>query len=290
MTADTVLVPLDGSELSDSILPHVERLVRGEGHDVVLLRVLPPPGPDRPEAQAAAERAAAEAHLSRVRARLESHGARVTALVRDGDPAAEVLFAADELRPDLVAMSSHGRTGVLRWLRGSVAERVLRACPRPLLLVTPQARPRGADARLERLLVPLDGGERSAAVLPRVAALARAHQAEVLLLRVTWEPTRPALASVLSPARTAESLRGWAERLREQGVPTRVLTAVGDAANEILDVAAREDVDLIAMATHGRTGLARFVDGSVSETVLRHCRRPLLVVRAPADGAAERVA
>jgi nucleotide-binding universal stress UspA family protein len=275
----TVLVPLDGSELADAILAHVERFLGAGPCDVVLLRVLLGGAEGTAPAQAKLERLAAEAHLANTRARLEALGARVTTLVREGDPATEILHAIDRHIPTLVAMTSHGRSGVLRWVRGSVAERVLRSCSTPLLLVTPHVGPNADAQRFRRILLPLDGGERSAAILPMVEDLARRHESEVVLLRVEREGlSRPVLAATLAPARVVESLRPWTERLASQGLRCRAIAAQGETASEILDVAEREGVDLIAMTTHGRSGLPRLIDGSVSERVLRHCRRPLLVV------------
>lgn len=276
-----ILVPLDGSELADGILKHVERLLGKERGEVTLLRVLPPP--DQAEevpGQADLERRAATAHLEAVKARLAEAGATVNVLLREGDPAAEILFTIEELRPDLVAMSSHGRSGIMRWIRGSVAERVLRTSPAPLLLITAKGVGAQIEQRFRRILVPLDGTERSASVLPLVARLAKLHQAEVLLLRVEWEGlNRPLLAAALAPEKVVESIRPFRDRLAEQGIAVRAMAAQGDSASQILDVADAEDVDLIAMVSHGRTGLARALEGSVSEKVLRHCRRPLLVVR-----------
>ena len=272
------LVPLDGSELSDSILGHLERLLGHDPWELHLLRVLPTPAAGADPSVVARERSVAELHLASVRQRLEARGARVATELREGDPAGEILAAAEERRPALVAMSSHGRTGVLRWVRGSVAERVLRNCATPLLLATPRAGGAAPELRYRRILVPLDGSEGSASVLPWVEALARAHQAEVVLLRVEWEGlNRPLLAAALAPERVLESLGPWVERLAAHGSKVRALAAQGDHAREILEVAEREEVDLVAMATHARTGLSRFVDGSVSEKVLRHCTRPLLV-------------
>jgi nucleotide-binding universal stress UspA family protein len=274
----TILVPLDGSELSAGVLKHVERLLGPDGHDVILLTVVAPAA----DAPAAPGRDAAVGHLATVRGRLEQLGARVTTEVREGEPAAEILRAVEEHRPALVAMSSHGRSGVLRWIRGSVAERVLRTCRTPLLLVTPPGQ--ASAGAFRRILVPLDGSERSAGILDHVVPLARRHGAEVLVLRVEWEGlNRPTLVRALSPERVAESLKPALARLAAEGVAARAIVAQGDVASELLDAADREDVDLLAMTTHGRTGLERLVDGSVAEKVLRHCKRPLLVVRnAPA--------
>ena len=263
---------------------YVEQFLADGPCDVLLVRVLR--GGDAVEevpGQATLERDGAEAHLASTRARLEAHGARVTSSVREGDPAAEILFAIDEHSPTLVVMSSHGRSGILRWIRGSVAERVLRSCATPLLLVTPHAGTHEVESRFRRILVPLDGGERSARVLPLVKDLARRHEAEVLLLRVEQEGlNRPMLAVALAPTKVVESLRPWTQGLASEGIRCRAIAAQGDSAGEILDVAEREGVDLIAMTTHGRTGLSRLLDGSVSEQVLRHSRKPLLVVRAAA--------
>lgn len=276
-----ILVPLDGSELADGILKHVERLLGKEPAHVVLLRVLPPPGDiEEIPGQFELERKAASAHLESIKLRLEEVGAEVTTVQREGDPAAEILFAVEEHGPDLVAMSSHGRSGVMRWIRGSVAERVLRSSPAPVLLITA----RGVDAQIEqryrRILVPLDGTEHSAAVLPRVEHLARLHGAEVILARIEWEGlNRPLLAAALAPEKVVESIRPYRDRLAQHGIGVRAVASQGDSASQILDLAESEDVDLIAMASHGRTGLMRALEGSVSEKVLRHCRRPLLVVR-----------
>ncbi|MCW8141036.1 MAG: universal stress protein [Planctomycetota bacterium] len=276
-----ILVPLDGSPLADGILPHVERLLALEPAEVTLLHVLPPPEPEDVPGEVAALRRLSEAHLETVRLRLEQKGATVQVVVRQGDPAAEIVFAQDERGPELVAMSSHGRTGVLRWLRGSVAERVLRAGRAPLLLVTARGVGEKVEARFRRVLVPLDGTERSATILPLVTQLARLHGAEVLLLRVEGAMLIPR-ALVLSPEELAASMRTSVDALKAAGLSVRTQVAHGDPASEVLDLADREDVDLIAMVTNARTGAARLLEGSVSEKVLRACRRPLLIMRAPA--------
>lgn len=275
----TILVPLDGSPLADAVLPRVERIALREGALVHLLHVI---GPRETLTTPEQAELTARAHLDGVRARLEARGVRVESRVARGDPAAVVLTSAVELRADLIAMSSHGRSGVLRWIRGSVAERVLREATAPLLVSTPRAAGEHDDLRLRRILVPLDGSERAAAVLPLVATLARADGAEVILLRTAWDPVRrPVLAAAFAPEKLVEGLAPFRARLVDAGVSVRALAAYGDAASEVCDAAEREQVDLVAMTTHGRTGLARVVDGSVSETVLRHCRRPVLLVRCP---------
>jgi nucleotide-binding universal stress UspA family protein len=277
--ARQILIPLDGSALADGVIPHVERLVAQEPCDVLLVRVVSPAEGEELPGQADQERAAAAQHLQNVQRRLADRGAAVSTTLREGDPAAEILALIDQLQPDLVAMSSHGRSGVTRWLRGSVAERVLRNSEAPVLLVTARVEGTHPGARIRRVLVPLDGTRRAAQVLPLVEDFAKLHEAEVILARIEWEGlSRPLLAATLAPERVVESIHPWRDQLADHGVDVRAIAAQGDSASQILDLAEREDVDLIAMTSHGRTGLTRLVEGSVSEKVLRHCRRPLLVL------------
>lgn len=203
-----------------------------------------------------------------------------TALAR-GDAAAGILARIDATHPGLVAMATHGRSGVARFVRGSVAERVLRACPAPLLL----ANPAGLEAPRwpwRKLLVPLDGSDHAARVLPVVERLASALRAGVTLLRVDpYLAPLEARSEGYDPERAAASLEPVRRRLEAAGVATRVRVTLGVEADQILRAA--EDVDLVALTTHGRSGLSRWLFGSVAEHVLRHCPRPLVVVRDAVD-------
>jgi len=274
--AEAILIPLDGSELAERALAPARRLLGADG-EAVLVRVVEETPPSEEEDALDA----AEAYLKDVRTRLEGAGARVRAtLVRRGDPAEQVLAAVDESGAAFVAMGTHGRSGVARLVRGSVAERVLRHCPVPLLLVNPHAAP-AATGTFERILAPLDGSETAAAVLPTVARVAKAFGALVTLLRVEpflYSPVpSPVLESMWEPAKVAATLEPSRQRLEEQGVEARVEARYGVESAEIL--AAAEYSDLVVMSTHGRSGLSRWWFGSVAEQVLRHCSRPLLVQR-----------
>ncbi len=277
----TVLVPVDGSELANRVLAPLGKLLEGDAK-VILLRVVEQ-GPGA--TQGLAEQGKQE--LAALRERLQAEGVTVDSLLRQGDAAGEILEVAEELRPTLIAMSTHGHSGVTRLVRGSVAERVLRHTTTPLLLCTPAALDHErVDAGFPAILVPLDGSERSAKILPHVEALAKAYGSRVTLLRV--EPFVPsAVPSPLltpqtwDPDSVAATLEPHRARLEQAGVQAEVKATMGIEAAEILDAA--EDADLVAMTTHGRTGLSRWWFGSVAEQVLRHCTRPLLVARVPEE-------
>jgi nucleotide-binding universal stress UspA family protein len=134
---EKILVPLDGSECAEMILPHLERLATDLKAHICLLRVAYAhtfPGVDPTEAQLAVVKEAEE-YLRKIEDRLKAKGLKVDSHVRYGDEAGEILDHAGTKEIDLVAMSTHGRSGVTRWLLGSVAEKVLRHSPKPIFLI-----------------------------------------------------------------------------------------------------------------------------------------------------------
>lgn len=273
-TSFHVLVPLDGSAKGDRVLPYVERLclpARLEGELRLHLLGVSAPG--------SGDGAALATHLGAVADRMARLGVESAAEVLEGPAAPTILARIRALRPDLVAMSTHGRGDLQRLLRGSVADDVLRRSEVPVFLVTPRIE---GPQRVRRILVPLDGTERAAAVLPIVERVAAAEGASVVLLRTFPDAQRrPVLAFWFTPERMAATLTPWRLRLEQTGVMTEVRADAGDAAATIRRIAEEEDVGLIAMATHGREGLDRLVEGSVTAQVLHRSRRPLLVVHAP---------
>lgn len=304
MTMDhQILVPLDGSERAAMVLPHVATLARALGRGLALLRVMPTAGTLEhmvwPTGVALANPVGLEAALATARAALRAAaapwqvaGLPVSYEVRAGDPAEEILAAAQRPAIDLIAMSTHGRGGVGRWLLGSVAERVLAAAPVPLLLVrapAPDSAPLPAAYRT--ILVPLDGSACAELALGEAAALARATGAGLRLLTVTISAEMVAMAGMEALWLTGEfekqerelaaALAATARRLAATGLAVETALVAGDPATEILAASAREHADLIMMSTHGRRGWDRWLLGSVALKVVRHAHTPVLLVRAP---------
>jgi len=283
---DRILVPLDGSDYSAQVLWQVRRLLLAADAQVELYTAVVPileswferqeDRPDREERHPSLRVEDARRQLEAHRERLAAAGAQVSVEVELGDPADMILSRVRRTKPALVAMATHGRGGFTSWLRGSVAQRVLRECEAPLLLVNPSAEDDEVQAiQLRTILVPYDGSERAAAIFPLVKALGQTWGATVVLQRV-WPFTEE--QAPMTPEELAATLETAQSEFAAAGLEVRVRANFGYPASEILDAVEEEQADLVAIATHGRTGTSRWFFGSVTEKVLRRCAQPLLVV------------
>jgi nucleotide-binding universal stress UspA family protein len=296
-----LLIPLDGSALAEQTLPWALEVARRERAEVTLLCVVPPIRQSEVMddgyvlyADQLTEMAQNEArdYLKRVACPLHGEGIKVKTALEVGTPADSILDYAQTMQMDLIAMTTHGRSGVSRWVYGSVADRVLRraACPVLLMRAQPSA---GHSGEVSRILVPLDGSPLAESVLPHAQALATAFNAEIVLLRVIGTPagvyTLPEMLPILAADtyhgehEASEYLTHWQSQLEEQGLHVRSLSAKAQIADAILDVSLAQQVSLIAMCTHGRSGVSRWFYGSVAERVLQAATVPILLVRACAE-------
>jgi nucleotide-binding universal stress UspA family protein len=285
----TILVPLDGSRLAEQALPFGERFARAAAARLVLVRVVNADADSR-----AAAAPGARDYLDQVASRLRSNGLLCDTLVPTGDAAVEIEGALVVSGADLVIMATHGRSGIGRMLYGSVADAVLRQTSVPVLLVPPAVNlPWPADRQL-RIVVPLDGSERSEAVLSPAVELTGYLGGELLLMQVVqWPPVLYADGSELLAYDVEEQLAdartyldAVAARLRVTGTNARVRAEIApQPMSAIANLAQQEQADMIAMATHGRSGLARVVLGSVTTGTLQRASVPLLVVRPSPLGA-----
>ena len=299
MMIRTILVALDGSKIAEQTLPVVIALTPRIGADVVLASAIAPQdgwtdGPVVREWEQE-EQGAASAYLKSVQQQLGKRGVKVRGVRVDwGRPHLVIGAIADEEGADLIAMTTHGRSGFARWVMGSVADKVLRTSRKPVLLVhshDESQEPAAREVQIERILVPLDGSPLGESVIPFVQDLAKSLHASLLLLDVVV-PT-PELSATFLPYSTSilEELRVGAEkyiegvgkRIGASGVAVETTAVVGQAAEAILDAAKQTSADLIALSTHGRSGPARWILGSVADAVIRHADRPCLVI--PARGA-----
>lgn len=276
---ERLLVPLDGSELAESILIQVRRLLFRKDAEVLLLRAVTLP----PSVEADAGEpldllwSRATEHLQNVQGRLSSEGVRVRSSVAEGFPANVILETAKKEKATLIAMSTHGRSGLSRWVFGSVTEKVLRASPVPVLAV-PSFAGIGGDAFLGRgrelpfgkIVLPIAAGDLSLDAVPPALEIAELFGSHVYLVHVC--EGRECLVQV-------PQMRQAYDLLQRSGVAVEPLMKQGDPAVQILETCRETGADLIAMTTHGHSGLSRWMLGSVAEKVLRAAHLPLLVVR-----------
>jgi nucleotide-binding universal stress UspA family protein len=283
---DRILVPLDGSGLAEAALAYAELL---PSRRIRLIRV---------EADGSVGVAEARAYLDRTGERFRRQGREVEVAVASGEPAARIVEACEGA--DLVVMGTRGAGGAVGRL-GSVADRVVRHAPAPVLVVRGGAAPVFGPP-VARVVAPLDGSALAEAALPVVAAVAGDLGTPVLVLRVVDDdPVRDAALAgppVAEGRRVAvEAERQQAEayvadrvrRLRNRDLAASGACPVGPLGPTLLGTI--RPTDLVVMATHGRSGPARLQLGSVAETLVREAAGPVLVVRAAAiDPAANEAA
>jgi nucleotide-binding universal stress UspA family protein len=212
-----------------------------------------------------------------------------------GDPAKEIVDYADEHDIGLIIMATHGRSGIKRWAIGSVADKVARYARQPVMIIRAKSDHRHAikSGTLKKIIVPLDGSPASEAVIPYIGELADKLKAEVILFQAMadlYHLTSTGKVIIKVPytekeieqfkADTIRYLEKVGERLKAKGISTKFEVTVGDPAEEIINLADKTGADLVAMSTHGRSGIARWALGSVADKVLHAGNTPLLLVRA----------
>ncbi|HSG48037.1 MAG TPA: universal stress protein, partial [Longimicrobiales bacterium] len=215
--------------------------------------------------------------------------AEVDTALLDGEVPRTLEDYARTVNADAVVISTHSRTGMRRVWMGSVAEALIRAGDLPILAVhAEEGDAVGPPLTLKNILIPLDGSELSESIVAPAVELGIAFGARVTLLQVVSSrfPTSSGLVPAL-PQHWTEALQSGedylekvARRIRVRGLRVEpMVMAHPRPAQAIHDVADEVDADLIAMATHGYTGMKRALFGSVAEDVLRNTRVPLLVRR-----------
>lgn len=301
-----ILVPLDGSELSERALNPAIDLARQSGGELVLLSVpvlkrmfvaeetgygllLPY------ESLMDSHRELTE-YLESLTEKLPRDDFSLQTKVIEGDDASVIVRTAVAENADIIIMSTHGYSGLTRWMLGSVSEKVLRSTPCPVMVV------RSAEP-INNILITLDGSELAEHSLEPGLEMARLMDGKTTLLRVEhalW-PHTPVLGLGQSQQPLPETmgdessfttqlykiartyLQNLAEKQGQTGRSIQTAVIFASAADGILDFAEQQNTDLIVMTTHGRTGLAHWVYGSVTEKVMRGAHCNVLLIPSPAD-------
>lgn len=301
--ATQILVPLDGSPLAEQALSCAVTVGRGLGAELVLFcavstawgtsKHLERTTVDKADLLERIE-AEAQSYLDQVADLVKQADLPVRTVVYRGSAAEAIVDFAEQAGIAMIVMATHGYSGFKRWTHGSVAERVLQAARVPVLMIRAQEAEAEISQQLmlcQRIMVPLDGSVMAEQVLSLVKSLALAVGAQVFLFRVAIDqpPTifgdewffLPLPGEFAEEEQEAQAyLERVARSLQEEGIKVSTATDIGLVADRIIDYATANHIDLIAMCTHGRTGLARWALGSVADRVLRGGSTPILLVRA----------
>lgn len=309
-----IIVPLDGSPAAEQVLPYVRWFAQRLTVPVQLLQAYSPYPAELSDPEHgryldqmdAGLQERAYDYLERTRGSIPDARAEISCLVKAGDPASCIVDQAEADPDALVAMSTHGRTGMGRWVLGSVTDKVLHAIRNPLWIIRsqPDLPPRAED--LKTIVVPLDGSTIAEQILPHAVFLARSLGVGLKLVRA-----RPALheyqhyleshvmaggATVYTgpyevfsdeaDARAMNYLHDVRMKLQSQGVRSVEEDLIREHAPEaIIESLGSGSDKMVAMTTHGRSGVARWILGSVADRVVHHAGVPVLVVRAQESAA-----
>lgn len=291
-----ILVPLDGSELSESVIPLAKLLADSMGASITLLHIIEERPPTTVHGQPhLTTPLSANTYLEEIAARLGGH-VEIEGHVHgtgEQDVAASIAQHAAELDVDLIALCTHGRSDPKRVVFGSIAQKVLRRVQVPVLLVRPDVT---NPQQLRTILVPLDGSEEGECAFSLAGAIAVACQANLHMVRVV--PTVASMtgdnqaAARLTPLTAAAALdveeleaqsylANHVGKMAERGVRASGEVLRGDVVQGIAEAATRHKADLTVMATHGRSGLGAFWIGSVAAGLVNKLKQPLLLVKVP---------
>lgn len=308
-----IVVPLDGSKLAERALVPAHRIARamatlaknGDADEsqvrLILLRSASPTSlvaadPFLYDELARMALDEAQAYLNATAADLPASAVVVETKAVAGPAAEAIVHYAEDNAADLIVLSSHGRTGGSRWVYGSVAEKVLHHAPCAVTIIRAQAKLDMFENRA--ILVPLDGSELAERALEPAMVLAKGVGSDVILLRVVPTP-EPVPESLVSPGGPSAGQRQTVEQKEREeaesylqriynSLPTAhlffdVAIATGYVADAIVDYAVAHHVDLIVMSSHGRSGVSRWLYGSVAEKVLRGAECATMIIRAPSE-------
>ena len=277
-----ILVPMDGSPLAEQVLPYVRLLAKSLAAPIELMRVINPVPQELSDPVhglytdqvSASFKNSAEESLSGYVDSLKDMDVEVSSFAQEGEPAAGIVDEASRSPDTLIAMATHGRSGIGRWVLGSVTDKVLHATTNPLFIV--RGRSGGSTsgyAKIDNIIVPQDGSAVAEQILPHAISLSRALGVKIIAFTI--------IPSEQSHAHEEDHLRQLGERLLSEGAHSfeaRVLHA--DPAKAIVDMTHEMPDSLVAMTTHGHSGVGHWVLGSVTDRVVRYSGSPVLVIRA----------
>ena len=300
---NTILVPLDGSQLAECVLPHIVAIARSFDAEITLLRML-----EKNQASAPAQlfdllnwqinKTKAAVYLEKTNARFQELGLRTRTIVLEGLVAEGITEYAQNQGMKLIILSSHGHSGLTQWGISSITQKIILSAPTSVLIVRAhqhdiQACELSETLVYQRILVPLDGSQRSENVLPIITQLARFHKSQMHLVQVVQTPE---MARQMPPApedidlsnrvvaRNREEAGHYLEQVKSRSylegiaVQTHLITS-DNAAVALHQLGEQEQIDMVALNAHGYSGNHQWPYGSMVNNFIMYGKVPLLIVQ-----------
>jgi len=292
-----ILVPLDGSQVAECVLPHTVALARAFEARITLLRVLEYQYPsDRTRSVDPLDwhirKAEARAYLNDVTARLQEIDLRTENMLLEGPAAERIIEFARSQDVSLILLGSHGRSGLSGWNISSVVQKIILRAYTPTMIVRAyQNVPSDlVGLRYRSVLVPLDGSQRAECILPLATTLTRSYESRLLFAHVVARPAMPhhaplateeaQLLSQITERNRLEAAR-YLEQLRHRlstKIETRLLVS-DDVAASLHNLVVQEHVDLVLLSAHGYSGETKWPYGSIALNFIAYGTSPLLIVQ-----------
>jgi len=299
-----IIVPLDGSRLSEQIVPYAGALAKGMHIPLKLLHVVDPAAHTIEEQEVPGQsvfleqlvvqqQGWARVYMGALAKQLEAEGMEVETAAVVGTPEQEIVAAAGPDGEQLIAMATHGRAGIGRMVLGSITDRVMHLATTPMLLFRPRHGLQPPVAAPRTIIVPLDGSALAERAMALAQYFARSLGARLLMARVVPHYSYVMAAAPLTGGPPYGDDTAYAEKeaasyladrerdLTVTGVDNEALVLRGDPAQELVKLASTTPDCLTVMSTHGRSGFARLVLGSVADAVVRQAGTPVLLYRMP---------
>jgi len=300
---ETILVPLDGSQLSECVLPHVMAVASSFDAEITLLRML-----EKNQSGTSAQlfdllnwqinKTKATLYLEKTKARFQGSKIRAQTAVVEGLVADGIMEYAYNQGMKLIVLSSHGKNGLTQWGISSITQKIILGAQTSLLIVRAhqqeiQAGELPKDPFYKRILVPLDGSQRAENVLPVITQLARFHKSQIHLVQVVQTPE---MARQMPPARedidlsnevvarNREEAGHYLEQVKSRSylegisVQTHLITS-DNAAVELHQVVEQEHIDMVTLSAHGYSGNLQWPYGSMVNNFIMYGKVPLLIVQ-----------
>jgi len=301
---DPILVPLDGSQLAECVLPHVVTIAGSFDAQITLLRML-----EKNQAGASAQlfdllnwqinRTRATLYLEKTKERCQKSGVRAVTTVMEGLVAEGIAEYAQNQRIKLIVLSSHGRNGLTQWGISNITQKIILSAQTSLLIVRagqnepPPGEEVPAPPAYQRILVPLDGSQRAENVLPIITQLAHSHKSQIHLAQVVQTPE---MARQMPPspedidlsnrvvARNREEAGRYLEQVKSrsylEGVDVQTHLIVSDnAAVSLHQLAEQERIELVTLSAHGYSGILQWPYGSMVNNFILYGKTPLLIIQ-----------